>query len=201
MFVQVMRGHVTDAEQVHAALDQWSRELGPEAPGWLGSTAGVTEDGEFVGLARFESAEAARRNSDRPEQSDWWSNLSRLFTTDISVRDSDDVMVDINGDPDDARFVQIMQGRGTDPERAKELMEQNPEEWAAYRPDVIGSIAADQSSGEYTVALYFTSEQAAREGEKKEPPPELKAQMDEMEKLNIGEPEFLDLKNPWLYSS
>jgi hypothetical protein len=36
--------------------------------------------------------------------------------------------------------------------------------------------------------------------EKKEPPPELKAQMDEMEKLSLGEPEFFDLKEPWLYS-
>lgn len=201
MFVQVMRGHVADPEQVHAALDRWTRELAPGAPGWLGSTAGVTDDGEFVALARFESEDAARRNSDRPEQSQWWSETSRLFDSDISFRDSSDVITDVNGDPDSARFVQIMQGKGSDPERAKELMEQNPDEWAAYRPDVIGSLAVDQSGGAYTVAMYFTSEQAAREGEKKEPPPELKAQMDEMNKLNIVEPEFLDLRNPWLYSS
>ena len=34
------------------------------------------------------------------------------------------------------------------------------------------------------MALYFTSEAAAREGERKEPPPELKAQMEEMDALN-----------------
>ena len=50
------------------------------------------------------------------------------------------------------------------------------------------------------MALYFTSEEAAREGERKEPPPELKAQMDEMNALSIGVPEFFDLKQPWLYS-
>ena len=54
--------------------------------------------------------------------------------------------------------------------------------------------------GAYTMAMYFTSEQDAREGERKEPPPHLKAQMDEMNKLNIGVPEFLDLREPWLYS-
>jgi len=54
--------------------------------------------------------------------------------------------------------------------------------------------------GAYTMAMYFTSEQAAREGELKEPPPELKAQMEEMNQLSVGEPEFLDLRQPWLYS-
>jgi hypothetical protein len=54
--------------------------------------------------------------------------------------------------------------------------------------------------GAYTMAMYFTSEAAAREGERKEPPPELQAQMEEMQRLSIGEPEFFDLKQPWLYA-
>jgi hypothetical protein len=48
--------------------------------------------------------------------------------------------------------------------------------------------------------MYFSSEQAAREGEGKEPPPELKALMEEMNQLMAGEPEFLDLRQSWLYS-
>ena len=36
--------------------------------------------------------------------------------------------------------------------------------------------------------------------ERKEPPPELKAQMEEMDKLSVGVPEFFDLKDPWLSS-
>jgi len=48
--------------------------------------------------------------------------------------------------------------------------------------------------------MYFTSEAEAREGERKEPPPELQAHMEEMQRLSIGEPEFFDLKQPWLYS-
>jgi hypothetical protein len=54
--------------------------------------------------------------------------------------------------------------------------------------------------GAYTMAMYFTSEAEAREGERKEPPPELQAQMEEMQQLSIGEPEFFDLKQPWLYA-
>lgn len=200
MFVQVIRGRVADPEPVHAALDAWSRQLAPGAAGWLGSTAGVTEDGRFIALARFESEDAARRNEDRPEQGQWWQETAKLFSGDVTFSDSDDVIADVHGDPNNAGFLQVMQGRGTDPERAKELMTQNEDEWAAFRPDLIGSLAMGHEGGSYTMAMYFSSEQAAREGEHKEPPPELKAQMEEMDKLSVGEPEFLDLKEPWLYS-
>ncbi len=200
MFVQVIQGQVSDAGQARAALDRWVQELAPGAPGWLGSTAGVTEDGRFIALARFESEEAAQRNSDRPEQDQWWAETSKLFSGEATFRDSSDVTVDVNGEPDSAGFVQVIQGRGSDPDRARELMGQDSSEWAAFRPDIIGSVGVGHDGGAYTMALYFTSEEAAREGERKEPPPELKAQMEEMGKLNVGEPEFFDLKQPWLYS-
>jgi hypothetical protein len=200
MFVQVIQGQVSDAGQARAALDRWVQELAPGATGWLGSTAGVTEDGRFIALARFESEEAAQRNSDRPEQDEWWAETSKLFSGEATFRDSSDVTVDVNGEPDSAGFVQVIQGRGSDPDRARELMGQDSSEWAAFRPDIIGSVGVGHDGGAYTMALYFTSEEAAREGERKEPPPELKAQMEEMGKLNVGEPEFFDLKQPWLYS-
>jgi hypothetical protein len=200
MFVQVIRGQVGDPEQVHAALDNWSAQLAAGAPGWLGSTAGVTGDGRFVTLARFESEEAARRNSDRPEQGQWWMETSKVFTGEVVFRDSSDVTADVNGDPNTAGFVQVMQGRGSDPERARELMTQNPDDWAAFRPDVIGSVAIGHEGGAYTMVMYFTSEEAAREGERKDPPPQLKAQMEEMNQLSVGQPEFLDLRQPWIYS-
>ena len=48
-------------------------------------------------------------------------------------------------------------------------------------PEVVGSVAVGHEGGAYTMAMYFTSEAEAREGERKEPPPELKAQMEEMD--------------------
>ena len=200
VFVQVIQGQVSDPEQARAALDRWASELAPGASGWLGSTAGVTEDGRFIALARFEDEAAARRNSDRPEQDRWWAETSRLFTGEATFKDSSDVLLDVVGEPDDAGFVQIMQGRGNDPERARELMDQDSSAWAEFRPDIIGSVAVGHEGGAYTMALYFTSEAEAREGERKEPPPELKAQMEEMDALSVGVPEFFDLKQPWLYS-
>src|SRR5829696_9998205 len=106
MFVQVIQGRTSDAEQLRAALDGWVRELAPGALGWLGSTGGVTQDGRFIALARFESEEAARRNSDRPEQDRWWSETARLFSSEPTFKDSSDVIPDVVGDPDAAGFVQ-----------------------------------------------------------------------------------------------
>lgn len=201
MFVQVIQGQVSDAGQVRGALDGWVQELAPGASGWLGSTAGVTGAGRFVALARFESEAAARRNSDRPQQDTWWAQTSKLFIGEVTFRDSPDVVVDLNGEPDDAGFVQVIQGRGSDPARARELMGQNAPEWAAFRPDIIGSVAVEHEGGAYTMALYFTSEAQARDGERKEPPPALKVQMEQMDALNVGVPEFFDLTQPWLYSA
>ncbi|MFI7059986.1 hypothetical protein ACIBL3_03300 [Kribbella sp. NPDC050124] len=200
MFVQVIQGQVQDAEQAHAAFDRWMEELAPEATGWLGTTAGVTEDGRFIALARFESAAAARENSESPAQDKWWHEFASVLTGDATFHDSEDVDLDLHGEPDAAGFVQVMQGSGSNPERARELMAQDADKWADFRPDVIGSLTAMYGTGAYTMAIYFTSEAEAREGEQKTPPPELQAQMDEMQSLSSGPPTFYDLKQPWLYS-
>lgn len=200
MFVQVIQGQVAEPSHLRAALDRWAEELAPSSHGWLGTTAGVTEDGRFIALARFESEEAARRNSDRPEQGQWWTETAKIFAGEATFHDSTRVDVDVNGDPDKAGFVQVMQGRSSDPDRARELMGEDSSDWADFRPDIIGSVGAEHDGGAYTMAMYFTSEEEAREGERKEPPPELKAQIEEMDALSVGATEFFDLKQPWLYS-
>lgn len=200
MFIQVITGHVADQAGLEDALDRWHREVRPGAIGFLGSTAGVTPDGRFVTLARFESAQAAQANSDRPEQGAWWSEAEKCLSGPVTFHDCTDVDIYRSGGSDQAGFVQVMQGQGTDPGRARELMAQDADKWAEFRPDVIGSVAVQHEGGEYTMAIYFTSEAEAREGERKEPPPELKAQMEEMNALAVGEPEYFDLKQPWLFS-
>jgi hypothetical protein len=200
VFIQVIQGPVSDEDAMRAALDRWVKELAPGATGWLGTTAGVTADGRFVGLARFESQEDAQRNSDRPEQGQWWAETAQLFTQDPTFSNSTGVTADLTGDPSDAGFVQVMQGRGSDPQRARELMNDDSIDWANFRPEILGSVGCEHPGGAYTMAIYFTSEQAAREGEAKEAPPEVKAVMEEMAALNVTDPEFFDLTNPWLYA-
>jgi hypothetical protein len=201
MFVQVIQGRTSDEEGLRAASQRWVKELASDATGWLGSTLGVTDDGRAVAIIRFESAAAAQRNSERPEQGQWWEQTSRLFDGDVTFLDSEDVTVDVVGDPNQAGFVQVMQGQVTDPARAKELMGRIPsEEMAAFRPDVLGSLSVGHDEGRWTMVLYFTSEADAREGERKEPPPEWQAVMAEMGELDAGPTDYLDLRRPVLES-
>ena len=200
MFAQVIQGKTSNSQALDAAIKQWQQDLAPGATGWVGSTSGVTEDGRAIAVVWFESEEDARRNSNRPEQDRWWSETAKLFDGEATFKDSTDVTVDMQGDQNRAGFVQIMQGRSNDPERARQLMDQDSDKWAEFRPDMIGSVAVGHDDGGYTMVLYFTSEAEAREGERKEPPPELQAQMAEMDKLSVGETEFFDLKQPVIMS-
>ena len=200
MFVQVIQGRTSNAEGLRRAFDRWEQDLAPGATGWLGTTGGITDDGRVIGIARFESAAAAARNSDRPEQSQWWQETERFFDGEVTFRNSEEVTVDLQGDPDRAGFVQVMQGRTTDPERLRELMALDPDTWARFRPDVLGSVMVGHDEGAWTMVLYFTSEAEAREGERREAPPELLPAMQEMDKLSVGDTEYLDLRQPILQS-
>jgi hypothetical protein len=200
MFAQVIQGKTSNSQALDAAIKQWQQDLAPGATGWAGSTSGVTEDGRAIAVVCFESEEDARRNSNRPEQDRWWSETAKLFDGEATFKDSTDVTVDMQGDQNRAGFVQVMQGRSNDPERARQLMDQDSDKWAEFRPDILGSVAVGHDDGGYTMVLYFTSEAEAREGERKEPPPELQAQMAEMDKLSVGETEFFDLKQPVIMS-
>jgi hypothetical protein len=200
VFVQVIQGKVSDAQAVRARMDAWMKDLAAGADGWLGSTAGVTDSGDFIALARFESEEAARRNSDRPEQTAWWEETAKLVDGEPTFLDSTDVDVDTPGDPDQAGFVQVMQGRTREPDRARELMASDPTDWADFRPEILGTVTASHDDGRWTMAIYFTSEAEAREGEKKEPPEEVAKLMEELDSLSLGEPTYVDLRDPWLQS-
>ena len=200
MFAQVIQGRTSDPEIIRTATDRWVQELSPGAEGWLGSTAGVTDDGRFVVVVRFESADAARRNSDRPEQGRWWAETSGAFQ-DVSFLDSDDVLVELSGDPAQAGFVQVMQGRVTDADRARKIMaELPPDLMATYRPDVLGSVMIGAPDGRWVQVVYFTSEEEARAAERQEPPAELAEAMQEMGSLSVGETQFFDLRRPVLSS-
>jgi hypothetical protein len=200
MFVQVIEATTSDPAAVRAAMDRWMQELAPGATGWLGSTAGMTPDGRRGAVVRFDTEEHARATGERAEQGEWWAEMAKLFDSDPVFRDSTRVLVDVGGNPDDAGFVQVMQGGSTDPERAWKLMEEDDTDWSAFRPDILGSISIGHADGRWTMVNYFTSEAEARAGEQKEAPAELQQQMDELMSLSTGEPEFLDIPEPWFSS-
>lgn len=196
MFIQVIQGSTNDEPALRAATDRWQRELAQGADGWLGATYGVTDDGEFVGVVRFESEEAARRNSERPEQGAWWSETERLFSGPCTFRDCADVTTMLRGGSDDAGFVQVLQGRVTDRDRMVELTERAGPVLSSERPEIIGSTLAITPDGQFTETVAFTSEQAAREGEWRElgaPAHELMAEQSAL----MQDVTFLDLHRPW----
>src|SRR2546423_352281 len=96
--------------------------------------------------------------------------------------------------------VQVMQGLSSDPDRARELMANDPADWQEFRPDILGTVSVGHDGNAWTMAIYFTSEESAREGEQKEPPPQMQEMMKEMDTLTIGEPVFFDLRDPWLHA-
>jgi hypothetical protein len=200
MFVQVIHGRVRDGEQLRARMERWITDLSPNAEGWLGSTTGVTADGIGVALARFESAEAARRNSDRPEQGQWWAETQSLFDGDVTFHDCPEVQPFAGGGSDNAGFVQVIQGRYTDLEKGLELMRRSEEPLRQLRPDVLGGLLCLHGDGGFTQAIYFTSEAEARANEKKQPPPDVQAMLEEEAGVTT-DLVYFDLTDPWLYSA
>ena len=199
MFVQIIRAKVSDPGAVDGTFNRWSKELAPGAKGWLGTTGGVTDDGQLFIMVRFDSPEAARANSERPEQDRFWSETSKQFDGQAIFQESTDVTVDAVGDLDSAGFVQVMTGQVSDPDRAKQIMAEQPD-MRALRPDVLGNVSIGHEDGKWTMVIYFTSEAQAREGEAKQMPPEALEAMEQMQSLSVGQPEFLDLRTPWLAS-
>ncbi|MBX9247066.1 hypothetical protein ICW40_19940 [Actinotalea ferrariae] len=200
MFVQIVQGKVRHPEQVRAELDRWAEELSRTSVGLLGATAGVTQDGQLINVARFESEEAARENNDQPKQKAWWAETAEFFEGTPTFVESSRVVEDVVGDPDQAGFVQVIQVRTTDSDRVEELMSRRPDDPSAARPDVLGSLSIGHDDGTWTTVIWFTSEAEARENEAKEMPEEMQQQMAEMAELTEGEPTFLDLTDPWLFT-
>ena len=97
MFIQVIEGTSDRPDVLHRRLEVWNRELKPGAIGYLGSTGGCTAYGDCIMVVRFESRDAAYRNSDRPEQTAWWEVTNRYFVGPVRFHESEDVQVKTHG--------------------------------------------------------------------------------------------------------
>jgi hypothetical protein len=198
MFMQVIQGRVADREGLRRQLDRWVSELEPGAIGWLGTTGGVMDDGRFILCARFESAEAAQANSERPEQGAWWTETEKLLAEPATFTDSDDIDLYLGGGSNTAGFVQILQGRPADRDHLRQIAQGFEDLARQYRPDIMGWVVAWHPDGRFTEIVYFTSEVAAREGEAKEPSEDRKHLLHEWHEA-AGDLTFFDLREPLLY--
>lgn len=193
MFVQIMQGKVKDAELLRKQMDVWERDYKPHAIGFLGSTSGIDDDGNFIAIARFESEEAARTNSERPEQGEWWESMTSAFDGDVEFTNCTEVDAMLGGGSDSAGFVQIMRGRAVDPDKMRGTAEQMEKELQKARPDILGGLAAWHGDRKFTQVIYFTSEDAARKGEQEMPDDPTASEWGSM---IDGEITFIDLREP-----
>ncbi|TDD28990.1 hypothetical protein E1287_31830 [Actinomadura sp. KC06] len=199
--IQVVKGRTHDAASLREASDRWYREVAPGARGWLGSTGGVTDDGVYFNLMRFDSPRAAHRNDRRRQQGQWWDEVSDLFEGEVTVEETTDVETFGRGGSDEAGFVQILQTHVRDREAVRPFVpEEAQRTLARLRPDMIGGMFCVHPDGSCTGVAYFTSWEAAREGERTEMPPDYKAWRDEQMTHFDQEAVFYDLREFWLQS-
>jgi hypothetical protein len=199
VFIQIIQGRCRDADEMRRLSDEWREQMGSTAEGWLGGTYGITDDNEFVGVVRFESREAAARNSAKPEQGEWWSRMDQCFDGEAPFHDSDNSLMFLVVGSDDAGFVQVIQGRLEDPDRFRHFMEQPMDMLHEARPEIIGGTIAIDENGWFTETISFRSEAEARKGEQMEPPDPQRTQFEE-EMAQVQDMRYLDLHSPWFAS-
>lgn len=199
MFLQLIQTEGGDPKAVRERFDTWVKELASGAEGWLGTTAGYTSQGGFIVSARFESEEAARRNSDRPEQGEWWQATEALFSGPAVFTDCPNVETFGGGGADTAGFVQIIKGRTNDIEKMVQMGREMDMDDGS-RPDVIGGIAGYNDGADVVQVIYFTSEAEARENEAKPMSEEMQKAMAEWGNL-MEDVTYHDITEPWMWSA
>ena len=169
MFIRVIQGRATNPPGIRRDLGRWQRQLATDADGWLGSTTGITDDGWSVTVVRFASEAQARRNSDRPEQREWWRDASQHLAR-VVVHDASKIHLDQDGGAEEAGFVRVVQGHCDDLARMVRTVP-GQEDQAGQAPHVLGMTVAEHADrpGDFTQIVYFSSEQDARRLEQESP--------------------------------
>jgi hypothetical protein len=200
MFIRVIQGRATNPPGIRRDLGRWQRLLAADADGWLGTTTGITQDGWSITVVRFASEAQARRNSDRPEQREWWRDASQHLAR-VAVHDAPKVHSYRDGAVNEAGFVQVIQGHSDDPERMASLGRDQEEVLARDAPHILGMTVAEHADrpGDFTQIVYFTSEQDARRFEQ-EPLAEADEPVLEQLRSLMTDSRSFDLRDPQLLS-
>jgi hypothetical protein len=65
------------------------------------------------------------------------------------------------------------------------------------RPEILGATLAVEPDGTFTETISFTDEESARQGEKQEPPEDVRTELE----YAMKDAEFYDLHHPWFESA
>jgi hypothetical protein len=156
----------------------------------------MTDDGRSIVIARFESQDAAMKNSHRPEQDAWFQKTAPAFDGDPTFIDCPEVDVFLGGGSDSAGFVQIMKGQTTDKQKLREMGQEMEEMLPKMRPDVIGGYVGWHSERSFIQVIYFASEDEARKAEAEQAEAGQNGPPDDWSALIDGDITYIDLKDP-----
>ncbi|WP_370617413.1 hypothetical protein [Mumia sp. Pv 4-285] len=195
MFIQVIQGKCFRHHDMRGAIEEWRDERAPDVVGWLGGTYGFTEDDVFVAVVRFASREDARQNTETREHSEWWARTRRLFAGEPVFHNCSQVAFAVDDGFDEARFVQVIQGRADDPDHLESLAAEM-QELLDERPEVIGATLAVDEDGTFTETVAFTDEASARRGAPQNALTDVRATVSP----STAELRYLDLREPWFAS-
>ena len=197
MFIQMVQGSCSRQDDMRMLVDNWCTDMATP-PGWLGGTYGFTDEGNFVGVVRYDSREACLATCARPEAGMWWAGALDCFEGMPELHESSDTMMMLDGGSDDAGFVQIMRGRVGNVDKLRRMT--GDTEMTAMlhqaRPDIIGGTLAIEADGTFIETIAFTSEDEARVAEKQDMPAEVMADMAEA----MADVQYVDLHRPWFRS-
>src|SRR6266542_1638700 len=129
----------------------------------------------------------------------WWSRVSQHLS-DVTFHDSARVHTFNEGGSDEAGFVQVIQGHSDEMERLATLARAREELLTAQAPHILGMTVAEHADrpGDFTQAVYFTSEEDARRWEQQRPA-ESDPGLAEVFSL-MTDLRYFDLRDPWLES-
>lgn len=92
-FVQTIAIRTPQIDAVEDLLDDWHKDQAGVAPGYLFSRvlADRDDEGRYVIIVDFESAELAAENNDRPETGAWAESLATMIEGDAEFVQYDEV--------------------------------------------------------------------------------------------------------------
>jgi hypothetical protein len=197
MFIQILQGRVADEVGARREVERWHGDLGTEAPGWLGLTAGIGDDRTFLVVLRFASGAAATANDRRPELAAWRGAIKQHLVGPVRLDQCPVVRTPKASDPAPAGFVRILQGRVADPARLAALQGQ-VEHTLQRQPHLLEVVVGEHEGGHgyFTEVASFVSERAVRAAERAMPVEsavQLGMVRSFMERLRL-----VELHDPWL---
>lgn len=199
VFLQIIQAPAANPTGVRQAWERWHDNVAPGAIGWTQSIAGITDDGEFIAVVEFVSEEAARNNEQRPEQDEWWRDMSAELQGDAAFHECSSVSQYGAALDDKVQVVQVVEGRAAQIEGLlREVPQREHHHVVESDLGLSGGLIGIHDGGQFTEVVWYPSEDAARDPETGQFR-ERGVSMIEGLADHISDIRYLTLQDPWIH--